>query len=202
MNTRDLFLIIQNSQDYKHEKHGIDWKYLVSHEERRVYVLVQETKTKQDWFYNFIFFPVPAKLRDNCWVWIHAGWKYLAKKLMKLVEEDMKDLPDYEYVFTGWSAGAAVAEYLGAMLINKYGLKAYYVGYAQPAYCYTKDSLSHITGCYYRYINYLYDNDWIRYFTPFCKREFISTIVPDFEPKTLDERHRVYGKATLKPEEI
>lgn len=210
MDTKELFLTIQNSTDYKHEKHGIDWKYIVNHEERRVYVLVQETKTKQDWFYNFLAFPVPAKLRGET-VWIHAGWKFLAEKLMKLVEEDMKDLPDYDYVFTGWSGGAAVAEYLGAMLIYKHGIdtyrvsnpkKAYFVGFAQPAYCYTLESLYHITASYYRYVNYLYDNDWIRYFTPFCKRDSISTIEPDFEPKTLDERHRVYGKATLRPKEI
>lgn len=205
MDTQELFLTIQNSTDYREDPEGcqINWKYIKKGQ--TVYILCQETKTKKDWFYNFLFFPVLAKINGK-FVLLHFGWYLLAKKLFKYVVYDLMyddNLGDANsIVFTGWSAGAAVAQIVGAMVADRCWDKLSFCGYGMPAFCWTQKSRIHLETLFFNYVNFLYERDWIKYIVPFCKRYVNGIIKPWTEPKTLDERHRVYGKSALSPAEI
>lgn len=224
MELKELFLVIQNSTDYREDPDGseLNWKYLRDDENKLLFILVQETKTKKDWLYNFLFIPRIYKYYGQR-VIVHSGWYRLARKLATFILYDMyygelKPYTDYQIVFTGWSAGAAVAQLAGTIVqsrfyypnldeMMKHGKhdltgQLQFVGYGQPAFCFGKKSVERMKAPYFGFINFLYEKDPIRFVVPFCSRFTNGTIKPEKDPKTWDEKHRVYGKSKLKPSEV
>lgn len=214
METKELFCVIQNSRDWQTDDKGKDLQYkiMLNHEERRVYILVEETKTRKDWFYNFLFLPFPFRLKKGTWLIVHSGWLYLSKTLFECVKKTILYTPElnraffggYEVLFSGWSAGVPLVELLAARFCKaKLVEKPLLVGFASPAYCYGKKTAATIKGLFSEYLNYLWYNDWIKYVVPLCKRNVRGDVFEKDAPcKTLDERHRIYGKGELLPGEI
>ena len=224
MDTQELFLTIQNSTDYREDPAGfqINWKYIRNDEEKAVYILVQETKTRKDWRFNFQFLPRIYKYYGQR-VAVHSGWYKLANILANYILYDLrygelKEVSGYRFIFTGWSAGAAVAQIAGTIIQSKFFYPSVesilehgkhdltgqleFVGYGQPAFCYGKKTVERMKAPFFGYINFLYQSDPIRFVVPFCSRYTNGQIIPEMQPQTWDEKHRIYGKAKLKPAEV
>lgn len=210
MTYEKLFQIIQNSRDYRTDSEGLgtDWKYY--EEEGKTYLLFQETKNDEeskfrDWFFNFLFIPCPFFFRGHI-LWFPLGAVIQAKTSFKYIAYDIKygtfSIKDNKLISTGWSAGGISAIITALMLLKKYSLDIKVITYGTPACCFTKKTIKVIEEAVTYWRDYLHQRDWIGYFIPFYKRKATLTVVPRFEPHTLDERHRVYGKAMYNPEEI
>ena len=213
MDAQLLFLTIQNSIDWQTDDKGKDlqFKIMVSDEEKRIYILVQETKSKKDWLHNFLFLPFPFRLSKGNWIIVHAGWLYLSSILSDCLKKELFGFKFYEpvkngydIVFAAWSAGVAIAELTATRLVKeKLIAQPQFVGYASPAYCYGQKSADKIRGQFAIYYNFLWFKDWIKYLVPFCARNTSGEVLANGAPcKTLDERHRIYGKGLLIPKNV
>lgn len=200
---RQLFLEIANSTDYKTNKlTGASWRFYVDEADKRVYVQFQETKTFQDWLFNFLIVPVKLKRKDGKYIKIPLGnylqFKSVYKDIIKAVEPYIKAY--YDLYTTGWSQGAVTAGQL-AFFDNYFNhSQKSCIMYGCPKFL--KDSASVST--YYtsvHYVNFLYSEDPIREAVP-CYKKLPDTVtygfVPDFPPVTLDDKHRIYGHSSYK----
>ena len=71
----------------------------------------------------------------------------------------------------------------------------HYIGWGIPAFLWGKKSLATFISAFDSVVSFLYSNDWIKSLIPLYKRPVsydVKPVNPDV-PKTLDQRHRVYG---------
>lgn len=198
---KQLFLEIANSTDYTTNKlTGASWRYYVDEADRRVYVQLQETKTFQDWLFNFLIIPVKLKREDGEYIRVPLGNYLQFKSVYKDIIETVKPYLEEHYILytTGWSQGAITAGllsfYMGADDWNKCIL------YGCPKFLKDWTSISTYYGTV-NYVNFLYPDDPIKEVVP-CYKELPGTVmdgfVPDFPPVTLDDKHRIYGHSSYK----
>lgn len=201
----DLFNEIQLSRDYYEDpKTGVNWRYHVDDEAKRVYIEFQETKTDnnwKDWFYNLLVIPKTVKSTHGEKIKVPLGFYLQAKAACSYILADFYGTRGihlsnlYEWYFVGWSLGGAVAGISGFILGEMFGVKRHLIQYGTPSYCYNEKSLQTLCGNFSTVSNFLYKNDWIKPLVPFCKRPPSTNVQPQNpdEPKTLDQRHRCYG---------
>ena len=101
---------------------------------------------------------------------------------------------DFDWYFCGWSQGGMSAGIAGFML--KGVVKSvHYIGWGTPAFLWGKKSLATFINALDSVVSFLYTDDWIKSLIPLYKRPVsydVKPVNPDV-PKTLDQRHRVYG---------
>lgn len=198
---KQLFLEIANSTDYTTNKlTGASWRYYVDETDKRVYVQFQETKTFQDWLFNFLVIPVKLKREDGKYIKVPLGnylqFKSVYKDVIKAVKPYIKE--QYTPYTAGWSQGAVTAGQLAFFDVsfNLFGC----ILFGCPKFL--KDETSVTTyHTFVRYVNFLYPEDPIKEAIP-CYKELPDTVtdgfVPDFPPVTLDDKHRIYGHSSYK----
>lgn len=193
----DLFNEIQLSRDYNLDKKtGANWRYSINDREKRIFVELQETKTFWDWLFNFLVIPVTIKNRKGKKMTVPLGFYLQAKAVFNYVYEDWLDgkFPNgYQWIFTGWSQGGVSCAILGFLMDGI--VFGNLIMYGTPSFCFNQKSLDVLYSCFGTVENFLYEYDWIRHLVPFCKRPPSTNVQPQNpdEPKTLDQRHRVYG---------
>ena len=192
----DLFNEIQLSRDYSHDKKtGVDWRYNICKKEKRIFVELQETKTGYDWIFNFLVIPKTVK-NGKKKITVPLGFYLQAKAVFDYVYEDWlngKFPLGYQWFFTGWSQGGASAAILGFLMDGI--VRSNLIMYGTPAFCLDQKSLDTLCGSFGWVENFLYEDDWIQPLVPLYKRPPSTNVEPKNpdEPKTLDQRHRVYG---------
>lgn len=211
MKYKDLFLLIANSTDYQHDKlTGADWKIVLNHDEKRILVLLQETKTWWDWIFNFLIIPICIG-KDGEKIVVPLGFYLQAIRVYKKIhyEISLKQLGlKYEVVFTGWSQGGVTSAIISYLYIKNdcKGMKTWenncrLIIYGTPRFLFGMKSSMNFFNCFEsysictktRYDVFLYHGDWIRFFVPFAQKFVSKDVVPDMVLKTLDDKHRVYG---------
>lgn len=196
----DLFNEIQLSRDYYEDsKTGANWRYHIDDENRRIYIEVQETKTKKDWFYNFLIFRKKINCAGNKKIIVPLGFYLQARPIINDVFNRLcfnYHYDCYEWFFAGWSLGgatAAIAGFVLAPIINK---KANLIMYGTPAFCARKKDVKTLCEGFMSVRNFVYTNDWIFHLIPGWHRPECENVQPDKATETLDQRHRVYGHCT------
>ena len=195
---KQLFLEIANSTDYKTNKlTGASWRYYVDESDKRVYVQFQETKTWQDWIFNFIIIPVKLKNDFGQWIKVPLGNYLQFKSVYKEITEIIKPYLDngYQLFTSGWSQGGVTTGLFGFM--NPF---ATIIMYGTPKFLKRKEDVE-TYDTVVDYINFLYPDDPIRDVVPDYHRPtrtMSDGFVPDFPPESLDDKHRIYGHATYK----
>lgn len=194
---KQLFLEIANSTDYENNKlTGASYKFMIDDADKRIYVLLQETKTWLDWLFNLLIIPVKLKNgRGDC-IKVPLGNYLQYKSIRDIVVSTIwasGHAASYKVISAGWSQGAVTAAL--------FAFDTYYnscVLYGCPRFlkrvC---DRVAFENTA--KYVDFLYPDDWIRKLVPgYCRpmRTVDEGFVPDFEPKSLDDRHRVYGHCT------
>lgn len=199
---KQLFLEIANSTDYTTNKlTGASWRYYVDEDDKRVYVQFQETKTILDWLYNFLIFPVKLKTTNGS-IRVPLGNYLQFKSVYKDILEAIKPYSNskYDVYGTGWSQGGVTVGlfffYTVANKVDMYWNKC--IMYGTPKFLKDDNSVATYESVV-EYENFLYPDDPIRDVVPGYKRvknTVSDGYVPDFEPVTLDDKHRIYGHST------
>ena len=195
---KQLFLEIANSTDYKKNwATGASWRYYIDEADRRVYIQFQETKTWQDWIFNFIVIPVKLGMVKGISIKVPMGnylqWKSVYKDIVSIVNPYYEK--GYDVYVTGWSQGGVTAGLFG--FAYPY---AHTVMYGTPKFLKKQQDIETYDKTV-DYINFLYPDDPIRdvvpdYYRP--TKTMSDGFVPDFPPVSLDDKHRIYGHATYK----
>ena len=201
-----LFNEIQLSRDYYEDPQtGVNWRYHIDDEAKRVYIEFQETKTDKDfkdWFYNLLVIPKTIE-ENNKKITVPLGFYLQANAASTYICADYTrgKLPNlargynYAWYFCGWSLGGAVAGITGFLLQNILANERHLIHYGTPAYCFNKKSLNNLCNSFATVKDFLYKNDWIKPLVPLCKRPPSIDVQPSNpdDPQTLDQQHRVYG---------
>lgn len=193
----ELFNELQLSRDYIHDKRsGADWRYHVDDAARRVYLEVQETKTGLDWLHNINVIPVKITNPVGKSITVPMGAWQQAEVILNDVLQHLKEHANYTYdwYFCGWSQGGMSSGIAGFML-EGICTKLHYIGWGTPAFLWGKKSLTVFYSAFITVDNFLYSDDWIKSLIPLYKRPASYDVKPvnPNVPKTLDQRHRVYG---------
>ena len=195
---KQLFLEIANSTDYKTNKlTGASWRYYVDEADKRIYVQFQETKTWQDWIFNFIVIPVKLEAEPGISIRVPLGNYLQFKSVYKEIIETIKPYIDkgYQLYTTGWSQGGVTAGLFGFMFPA-----ARIIMYGCPRFLKKNEDVINFH-IHVSYISFLYYDDPIREVVPGYKIPALTKthgFVPDFPPETLDDKHRIYGHSTYK----
>lgn len=196
MTYKNLFLTIMNSRDYIHDsKTGLDIRFQIDNEKKRVYIMFQETKTIRDWIFNFLIYPIKIS-NGVSFTKVCYGFYRQAKAALKIIKEAIvahNELIAYDIYFCGWSQGAATAAITAYLLTEVCPLpNMHYVGYGCPQFCFGNISAAIIFGVFRSVNNFLYEKDWIKNLVPFLKRSAVYNVIPPKTPRDLIERHEVY----------
>ena len=208
----DLFNELQLARDYYEDPvTGVNWRYTVDDKAKRIYVEVQETKSSKDWIYNLNVLPVKVEDFYGRSITVPMGMRSQSEPIVQDVLDHLNGRktdkclpPSYDWYFCGWSQGGMSGGIAAFRLAAILGLRVHYIGWGTPAFLWGKKSLATFVSSFVSYKNFLFNNDWIGSFIPLFKRpnfEDVIPINPDV-PKTLDQRHRVYGHCKYLTEEF
>ena len=193
---KQLFLEIANSTDYnKNWLTGASWRYYVDETDKRVYVQFQETKTIQDWIFNFIVIPkklVCSNVKIEVPLGNYLQFNSIYKDIVKAITPYL--INGYKLYITGWSQGGVTAGLFAFYMSLNTQYENRCIMYGTPKFLKDVEPYAHVS-----YINFLYPDDPIKDVVPDYHRPPLtqsSDFVPDFEPVSLDDKHRIYGHSS------
>lgn len=170
--------VFERIKKAKYIKGGESGNYAIEldEENRRMYVLFEESIGKEDWKHNFQFLPIPVKpYKDMKKVWFaHRGfikvYKSIRDDLMLLFKETYKNNDIKTIVIAGWSHGGALAQlFLEDLDFNKMtissGVSLYTFGSPRPFY--SKKKVEHLADRF-DCLNYENGSDIVPKLPPFA----------------------------------
>ena len=202
LNLEQLFFNIQNPNDYRNTGHiGTDWKYL--EDDNHTYILLKERKTLLNRLFDLLIIPIPYRFNKKL-LWFSFEAYLKTEKTFRFISYDLKYSnlapKNNKLYLAGWDNGGSSAIILSILLQKEYpNLSLHLITYGTPAVCFGKKTLQTVESCVTKWNEYLYHNDWIKYFIPLYSRKKSLMVIPKNEPQTLKERHRIYGKALYNP---
>lgn len=125
MSLLDLFYMACNSGD---KTVGNETQYTIHEDASHIYLAIQGSVQKEDWFYNFDFLARPYKNMKYTW-WAHRGFVKCWRLAEASIVQDVLDkLGNKKLIILGYSHGAAIA-----LLAHEY---FEFNGYNPETYCF------------------------------------------------------------------
>lgn len=177
MTNKDLFLYIKNIKIWI--SRGLDVQYTIQtiDEEKKIYLIFQETRSSFDWTINFLF---PAKVYKK--YFIHRGYIKAWKSAKELIQDFVRKTEEtgYSPVICGWSYGGAMAVLAAEEYNYQTGKKAEVITYGAPKILYFKHTKKAFSNCgiFRQYANI---NDIVTWCIPFPFVHHVNKIeCPEF----------------------
>jgi|WetSurMetagenome_2_1015567.scaffolds.fasta_scaffold04051_11 hypothetical protein len=209
----DLFKLIQDSS-YTTSGLSLDWTIYIDHENKRVYLLFQETCGKFDWKMNLDFPAVPYKQQEHVFR-IHQGWAKVWKSandtVMAAFIAACQKYPEYYPTVGGWSYGGSITP----VAAEDYNYRANKISgliarpdimtFGGPKPLYGEDTRAYFQGCIRNSWQFTEIRDCVCLQPPFpgyCRisTEYVGTdknILGYFDPW---KHHTQYGRESIYPE--
>ena len=148
MKYSDLFNLIKKTH-YETVGDDLDYQVLIDDAERNVYLLFEESSSKEDWRNNFRWFALPYKpyKYPEIKMWVHRGfakvWKSGNDEVMSAFIKGCEDNPEYMPIIAGWSFGGAMAQLAAEDFYFRTKQKAVVITYGAPKILFGKKTWKH-----------------------------------------------------------
>lgn len=178
MKPSKIYDLIKSSV-YTKSGDDVDWTTLVDHEEKKVYLLFQQSVSKRDWQNNFNF-PVKLYKNQQSCLKVARGWgdayKSCNDDIMRILITRHNDNPDYEVYICGWSYGGAMAVIASEDFYFRTGIKPHLVTFGAPKPLFGKDTLSYVKSCLADAVQYAHRNDLVTVLPPFIGYRHVNKV--------------------------
>lgn len=168
MKDSEIFTWIKNQKEWiVCEKDGIKVEFLVETktEEKRIYVLFQESNGSWDWKCNLNF---PVTLYDK--LKVHRGfakqYDICRDEVIKILTGHYAQHPDFEIVVSGWSLGSAISVLACQDINHHLGVRVTHISFGVPKVCFDKKSRDLVRECINESREYCNVNDIVTYQPP------------------------------------
>lgn len=168
MKDSEIFSWIKNQKEwFVCIDDGIKVEFLIKTrpEEKRIYVLFQESNGSWDWKCNLNF---PVTLYDK--LKVHRGfakqYDICRDEVIRILSEHFEKNPDFEIVVSGWSLGSAISVLACQDINHHLGVKVTHISFGVPKVCFDKKSRDLVRECINESREYCNRNDIVTYMPP------------------------------------
>lgn len=170
MQPYDLFKLIWKTK-YNKSGFDLDWKVLVSDDEKKIRLMFQPSMSVKDWFINISGFFAILKLVKFRLFFICSGWKIVfdgcADLIMNEVIKVYEQNPDYSIEVCGHSYGGAMSIIAGLEVFKRIGVKPDIVTFGAPMTLFLFISKWLSRTCFNEVKQYVHKSDLVAYCPPF-----------------------------------
>ena len=208
MHVWDLFKIIKDTDhsDYHESGDHVNWLIKVDENEKKVYLLFEESNGKRDWLNNLAFPVKPYKKQENTLLVAH-GWcnayKSCNDEIQKAFISKLEEYNGFFPIIAGWSYGGAMAVLAAEDFYFRTKQRPNLITFGAPKPIFGKKSMNHIKescGIIRQFANV---NDCICNLPPFPGYKHINKIkvgnrkfnlIEWFKPK---KYHTIYDEESI-----
>lgn len=168
MTHKEMYKLIKKTS-YKTVGLDVNYKIIVDDNEKCVYIVFQESVSKQDWKINFDF---PAKVYKNqeSPLIVHRGyakaWKSARDVILAEFEDEFINKIHYDVYVIGWSYGSSIALLCAEDIKYWYNVSCNVVTFGGAKICYGLRSRNYLRKCYESCFQYTNINDFVTWMIP------------------------------------
>lgn len=182
----ELFAKIRDAS-YTTSGDSVDWTVQVNDNEKRVYLLFEESRGKRDWINNLnifvkIYKHLPKKLYKQQESSIKAArgwgdaWKSCNDEVMEALIKARQEHPDYAVYIAGWSYGGAMTVLAAEDYHYRTGEKPFIVTFGAPKPLFSGPCQEYVRSCIAAAWQWSNNNDCVCAMPPFPGYHRINTM--------------------------
>lgn len=169
MTDSELFLMIKDCKSYKTVGMDVDYCIIRSPNEKRIYLVFEETTSDLDWKINFTFPMKPYKNQSKIF-FAHRGyvkaWKSCNDNIMEDFISSYLLADDFIPTIIGWSYGGAMAQLAAEDFFFRTGIKPDLITFGSPKILYGLRTRKHFRNCTNVVKEYKQVNDFVTWCVP------------------------------------